>query len=294
MPAKTADLDCSENQVLYVSLELSASRWELFFGVERGAKPRRRRIKAGDLEALGEEIRRSKERFGLSSSARVVSCYEAGRDGFWLHRYLLRSGIDNRVVDAGSIDRQVRRRRVKTDRIDGEKLLRLLLQHELDGEKVWSVVSVPSLEAEDARQLHREREVVQREIRAHRNRMMGLLVAQGIRLKVTRRFPQQLRAVRMWDTNPLPKALEARLLREWDRLQGAEAQLRELEAERRRLLRESKSAAVEQARQLMRLSGIGVQGAAGQVEVGSVVRCRWSSTPGAASGTGVRSVDWWA
>ncbi len=260
MPAKTAELNCSEDRVVYMSLELSAKTWELFFGVGLGAKPRRRRVKAGDLCALSEEVGRAQEHFDLPSSSRVVSCYEAGRDGFWLHRYLDESGIENRVVDAGSMDRKVRRRRVKTDRIDGEKLLRLLMRSEQDGEKVWSVVRVPSVEAEDARQLHREREVLQREIRVHRNRIVGLLITQGVRLRIDRRFPERLREVRLWDSSPLPQALEARLLREWDRLTGVTAQLRGLEAERRRLLRESKAQAVEQVRQLMRLCGIGIQG----------------------------------
>ena len=260
MPTKTAKTDCSESRVVYMSLELSATRWDLLFGTELGSRPRRRRVRAGDLAALSEEVERAKQRLGLPSTSRVVSCYEAGRDGFWLHRWLVASGIDNRVIDAGSIDRQVRGRRVKTDRIDGEKLLRLLLRHEHEGERVWSVVQVPSVEAEDARQLHREREVLQREIRAHRNRITSLLVACGIRLKIPRGFLERLAEVRLWDGSKLPKGLEARLVREWDRLCLAEAQLKQLEAERRRQLRESRSPAVEQARRLMRLRGIGVEG----------------------------------
>lgn len=107
---------------------------------------------------LGEALSRARERFGLSPGVPVVSCYEAGRDGFWLHRYLLSRGIANRVVDSSSIEVSRRRRRVKTDRVDGDNLL-TLLNRECAGERAgWRVVQVPSVADEDALRLHREME----------------------------------------------------------------------------------------------------------------------------------------
>ena len=108
------------------------------------------------MEGVLEEIERAKRRFRLPDAVRVVSCYEAGRDGFWLHRFLVDQGIENRVVDSSSIEVNRRQRRAKTDRMDVEKLLGLLMRYEAGERKAWSVVRVPTVTEEDARQLHRE------------------------------------------------------------------------------------------------------------------------------------------
>ncbi len=113
---------------LYMSLELGASEWKLAFAVEAGQKPRLRQVAAGDLNGLILEIERARQRFELPESARVVSCYEAGRDGFWLHRFLLSEGITNVVTDSSSIEVSRRFRRAKTDRLDAEKLLSSLIR----------------------------------------------------------------------------------------------------------------------------------------------------------------------
>jgi transposase len=185
-----------------------------------------------------------------------MSCYEAGRDGFHLHRELGSWGIENLVVDAGSIERQVRRRRVKTDRIDGEKLLRLLMRHDQDDEKVWSVVRIPSVVAEDRRQINRELKTLQEEANQHRNRVRSLLVLHGLRLKLDRHFESWLGSV----GQSLPPMLRRRVEREWERLKLVENQYREVSRERRQLIKEGQDPAYEQSRRLMQLKGIGIEG----------------------------------
>ena len=113
-------------QVLYMALELSNRKWKL--GFSEGSKWRQRTITSGDQAAILAEIAGAKEKFGLDEAVPVRSCYEAGRDGFWLHRWLRSVGIENEVVDSASIEVKRRARQVKTDRVDVEKLVGLLLR----------------------------------------------------------------------------------------------------------------------------------------------------------------------
>jgi transposase len=140
--------------MLFMALELSDKKWKL--ALSDGNKRRIVTIAAGDLVTLGEAVAKAKARFGMHGVVPIVSCYEAGRDGFWLHRYLVHCGIANVVVDASSIEVNRRARRAKTDRVDVEQLLRLLIRYHHGEKRVWSVVHVPSVEEEDARRLHRE------------------------------------------------------------------------------------------------------------------------------------------
>jgi transposase len=112
-------------------------------------------VHAGDTAAVLDCARRAKARCGLDPQARIHSCYEAGRDGWWLHRWLTAQGIDNLVVDAASIEVNRRARRAKTDRLDGDKLPAMLRRYHA-GERVWSVLREPTPEQEDARRTHRE------------------------------------------------------------------------------------------------------------------------------------------
>src|SRR5262249_45251450 len=98
------DSTTATGPVLYLALELSRNTWKLAFTTGAGQKPRLRSLAAGSLVGLGLEIRKAKERFGLASDAPVISCYEAGRDGFWLHRFLVHEGVQNLVVDSASIE----------------------------------------------------------------------------------------------------------------------------------------------------------------------------------------------
>jgi transposase len=115
---------------LFMAFELGMSEWKLGFTIGLGQKARRRTITAGNLEKVQREIVAAKKRFELPETAEVVSCYEAGRDGFWLHRYLTQSGIGNLVVDSASIEVNRRKRRAKTDRLDVEKLLTMLIRYQ--------------------------------------------------------------------------------------------------------------------------------------------------------------------
>ena len=145
MTETTRTKECSAAAAtLYLAFELGSTKWIMGFTTPPAQRPRLRQIVAGDLGALEREIVAAKRRFGLPLDAPVQSCYEAGRDGFWLHRWLIAQGIANVVVDSSSIEVNRRARRAKTDRLDARRLLHLLRRW-ADGErKVWSVVHVPS------------------------------------------------------------------------------------------------------------------------------------------------------
>ena len=185
---------------------LGLKHWKLGFTIGHGQKARRRIIAGGDVQALEKEVDLAKKRFKLGKTAEVVSCYEAGRDGFWLHRYLVEKlGIKNNVVDSSSIEVKRRKRRAKSDGLDVQKLLTMLVRYHSGESKVWSVVHVPSPEDEDRRQLHRELCTLKEELVATTNRIQGLLATQGIRLKGgVNLSDERLDALRLWDGSPLP------------------------------------------------------------------------------------------
>ena len=193
----------------------------------------------------------------------MVSCYEAGRDGFWLHRFLVAEKVDNQVVDSSSIEVSRRGRRAKTDRLDAEKLLTMLIRSRQGEPKVWRVVTVPSVEEEDARQLHRELETLKQEQTMHGNRLKGQLAACGLVIPVDRHFPVRLKHARLWNDEPLPPELKSRLLREFERIQVVSRQLREMEKERVKRLREAPDddEGMAKMRKLMGLAGIGISSA---------------------------------
>jgi transposase len=207
--------------------------------------------------AFQEEIRLAKKRFGLSQTARVMSCYEAGRDGFWLHRYLISKDIENLVVDSASIEVNRRAKRAKTDHLDVTKLLTMLIRYDYGEKKVWSVVHVPSPEAEDKRHLHRQLTTRKVDRTRHINRIQGLLVGQGVRMPVGADFLERLDKVCLWDGSALPKGLRPRLEREYACLQFVNQQIKDLETERTEAIRTSDDPSVVKVRQLMRLRGIG-------------------------------------
>lgn len=246
---------------LYMGLELGSGQWRLGFTTGLGQKARERSIGARDVTALKREIGRAKERFNLASSARVVSCYEAGRDGFWLHRLLVGAGIDNVIVDSASIEVNRRAKRVKTDALDVRKLSAMLVRYDEGERKVWSVVRVPTADEEDNRHLHRELETLRAERTRLTNRIHGLLAGQGVRLEVKKDLLEQLKAVRLYNGRPLPPALHCRLVREWARIELIDAQIRELEADRAELVKEWEGPEAEKIRQLLQLRAIGINSA---------------------------------
>jgi transposase len=242
---------------LYLAFELSKKKWKLGFSTGLGQHPRRRTMDAGDLPALRQEIETAKRRFALTADAPVKSCYEAGRDGFWLHRYLLEVGIENLIVDSSSIEVDRRAKRAKTDRIDVGKLLNMLIRYHSGEEKVWRVVHVPSVEAEDMRHLHRQLRTFKMDRTRHIGRIKGLLALQGLNIPIHVDFLDTLAAARLWDGSPLPPGLRARVEREYTSLRYVEQQIGELEAERDDLIETSMHPSVVKVRQLMKLRAIG-------------------------------------
>lgn len=251
--------DTTKKEVLHLAFELSQNKWKL--GFSDGKKVRFKTIVARDLDRLQEEIEKAKGRFLLEGDVRIVSCCEAGRDGFWLHRYLLSCGIENVVVDSSSIEVDRRKRRAKTDRIDAGKLLNMVIRYH-GGERLsWRVVRVPSMEEEDGRHLHRELEVLKKERTMHRNRIKGLLIQHGMAVKNPSgiRFLEGLESLKIWDGNPLPLDFKARIVREYDRLKMLEGQIYALRKERQSRLENAEDPSMRKVVQLMSLHGVGVQ-----------------------------------
>jgi transposase len=252
--------DTTSEGTLFVSFELSEKNWKLGFTTGHGQKPRERTVTARDQKRVLDEIAQAKRRFGLPETAPVVSCYEAGREGFWLHRFLEAHGITNHVVDSSAIEVSRRQRRAKSDGLDVRKLLSMLIRYHHGEQKVWQVVHVPSVAAEDQRHLHRDLETLKRERGSTTTRIKGLLSSQGIQVSSLTNLPEQLDALRLWDGSPIPPGRRQRVLRVYAHHQFLSEQIAEVEAERRALLQTSTDASIDKIRQLMMLKGIGING----------------------------------
>jgi len=257
MTAILQDNDNVTGQVLYMALELSNTKWRL--GFSRGDKQRQVSIEAGDLGALASQMALAKEKLKLDPACGIRSCYEAGRDGFWIHRHLFGQGIDNVVIDSASIEVNRRQRRAKTGSVDVQSLLKLLIRYWGGERKVMSVVRVPSLDEEDQRRLHRERERLLKERGGHSARLKALLIAHGQRLEITRDFPARLNALRSAAGYPLGADLIAELRREYERYRLVAEQIKTLEEAQRERVEAAPDGATEQIQRLMQLKGIGQQ-----------------------------------
>lgn len=246
---------------LLLAFELGERRWKLGFTTGLGQRPRIRSVPAGAVDRVLEEIAHTKRRLKLPKETPVISCYEAGREAFWLHRYLVAHGIINHVVDSSSIEVKRRARRAKTDKLDLGGLLTLLARYLAGDRRAWHVVRVPSVADEDARQLHRTWEAVQQDRTRLICRLQGLLTTQGVRLPITSNFAAQLTVARLWDGTPVPPGLHARLRRTWAQLELLNRQLEELEAERAALPADPASTTGRYVMRLPTLRGIGPVGA---------------------------------
>lgn len=249
------------DRVLYMAMELSASSWVLSFSDGSARPSRRKRVDAAALAMLDSEIAAAKEHFGLGVGAAVVSCYEAGRDGFWIHRALTERGVTNHVVESSSIEVSRRSRRAKTDSLDVESLLRLLIRWHRGERNCCRMVRVPNEADEDARRLPRERERLKKEVTQLRNRIHGLLATQGLKadpLVLDTFLPKATTP----DGRPVGSSLKSELLRMHARLTLLYEQLATIEKEQLQMLRaRGDSSRVDKIAQLMCLCGIGVQGA---------------------------------
>jgi transposase len=230
MPMTRAIESTAPTGGMLMAFELGQRSWKLGFTVGMGQRPRVRQIPAGALDALATEITRAKKRLGLSADAPVTSCYEAGRDGFWLHRYLVARGVTNYVVDSSSIEVNRRARRAKTDSLDLAGLLSLLARYALGDQRAWRVVRVPTVAEEDARHFPRTLEALTQDRTRLVNRLKSLLATQGLSLPINAQFLKRLSAARLWDGAPVPPGLQERLTRTWTQLEAVDGQMRDLKA----------------------------------------------------------------
>jgi len=219
-----------------LAIELSKKSWIVAVNTPLSDKISRHTLKPGDGKELLDLCERIRTRVARETKKRVeiVSCYEAGYDGFWLHRLLEAHGIRNYVIDPASLQVDRRARRAKTDRVDVERLLRSLMAYLRGEPKVWSVVRVPSVAEEDDRRLHRERGRLINERIQHVNRIKGLLAIHGIYdyQPLRRDRMQQLERLRTADGRTLPPRLKAEILRELQRLVLVVGMIKTIEAER--------------------------------------------------------------
>ena len=250
------------------AIELSKQSWVIGFITPLSAKINRRILSGGDWRGLLELIEEMRARVSRETgrAVEVISCYEAGYDGFWLHRQLEVHGIRNYVIDPASLQVDRRVRRVKTDRIDTERLLRSLMAYLRGEPKVWSVVRVPSVAEEDARRLHRERDRLVSERVQHVNRIKGLRALQGIydyhplRPQAMARLDQ----LRTAQGVALPPRLKSEIKRELHRLELVVEMIASLEAERDIIAEDKASTHVnaEKIQALHKLKAIGPEFAA--------------------------------
>lgn len=212
--------------VLYMAMELSNRKWKL--GFSSGSRMRRKSVEARDRGRLLEEVTLAKRKLGLPAEARVVCCYEAGRDGHWIYRWLTAEGFEVLEIDSSSIETN-RRKHVKTDRVDVEKLVDLLLRYCLGFRQAFRVVRVPPEDAEAGQRLHREDEYLTGQRTRVSNRIKGLLVTQGItELSLQGDFAARLERVRRWDGQGLSQELKAELIRMHAQYRLVDEQLVEL------------------------------------------------------------------
>lgn len=255
--------DTATEARLYMAIEMAEKSWKLVFSdgvVKRNGQLRlsQTSVPGNDYLAVGEALKQAKARFDLPEAVVVISCYEAGQDGFWPHRRLAELGVENRVIDSASIEVNRRHRRAKTDRLDGRKLAEMLVRAERGERGVWRVVNVPSVEAEDARRPHRELERIRNEEKQHRTRLRSLLKLHGVR-------PAVIPGGRGWEgylselERILPPAAFAEIRRESARLALVKSQRRALEGEQRERLAaaEQDDTLLQQILILSLLKGVG-------------------------------------
>jgi transposase len=249
-----------QNEVLVFAMELSAAKWKLGFNDGRRARTRVVTIEAWDFNALVDQVARARRVMGLPEQTPVYSCYEAGREGFSVHRRLTQLGVRNVIIDAASVDVNRRARRAKTDRLDVEKLVEKLMGH-LRGEKAFAVLRVPEAKDEAARHEQRELDDLKVERLRHRQRIVAWLLTEGIAVDWGKGLLEALDKFRTVDGRALSSTMCTRIRDEAERLALVEAQIKRIEQARAARLKEhvaEPSAEREQTvTQLVRLKGIG-------------------------------------
>jgi transposase len=254
---------------LYVAFELSAKQWKLAMTSGFGVDPWLRTVAARDLRGVERALDQGRRRFRLAATAAIVSCYEAGRDGFWIHRALTQVGVANRVVDSASIEVDRRAKRTKTDRIDALKLVRMLVRACAGDRDVWREVRVPTAADEAARQVSRERTALVDEQTRVMNQMRSWLATWGSQLPA-RRPAAWWTTIRDWAHAPLPATLQARIARAEARLALIEIQIAELEGQQ--VAAAARAPAATALGRLVQVKGVATTGASVLIDEGLVWR----------------------
>ena len=244
------------SDVMLMAIEVSAHKW--LVGFTNDSRQLQHEVRAWDVPGLLAGVARARHELGYAPDAEARCCYEAGRDGFSIHRMLEAHGIRNWVLDPASIEVERRRRRRKTDRIDLKKLLALHVRHAFYGQtEGWHWVHVPSIEAEAEMRPQREHETVQGERTRHVNRIRSLLALKGTCVRGVRGIDPA--ALRDWNGQPLPVTFQQQITRELERLELLDRQVRDIEAEQRRRMRAQATRTDEIAWRLYQLRAIGLQ-----------------------------------
>lgn len=247
-----------EETTLYLAFELSKSKWRVRCS-RGGQRAFEDTVKANGEPELLAFLARARAKLGAPEGCRMVSCYEAGRDGFWVHRFLERLGIENVVVDAASIKVSRHKRRPKNDRIDARMLLNHLIRSCRGDDDVWRVVRVPTERDEDDRRMHRELERLKKERTQHRARIQSLFATQGVELKAdVMAYLRALDRVKIWNGQPLPPSLKAELDRERSRLEMVDTQIASIQKEQRESVKKPVDAKIEKVAKLAKARGIGI------------------------------------
>jgi transposase len=255
--------------MLYVAFELGKKEWKLAMTSGFGVAPLVRTVGSSDWAGVDRAVSAARKRWGLGVSAVVVSCYEAGRDGFWIHRALRQRGIRNRVVDSSSIEVNRRARRMKTDRIDAIKLVQMLVRVCYGERRVWSEVRVPTTADEAARHISRERTALTQEQTRLTNQVRGWLATWGCAVP-RHRTDAWWTTVRDWSGGVLPAPLQARLARAETRLALLATQLRDVEAQQQAAV--AAAAPRTAVRRLVQLKGVATTSASVLLDEGLVWR----------------------
>lgn len=242
---------------LYIGIELAKEEWKL--GLSDGDKKKVKSIDAGDYQQFAEVLEWASNYFHLRKDFDVLSCYEAGQDGFAPHRNLAERGINNMVVDPGSVE-ETKKKEAKTDRLDARKLVRKLIHYLAGDKEVFNSVRVPDPKDEDDRELARELEQLKKERDQHKNRIRSLLFKHGIDREPTAVLVEELDDLETSYGDPLGPHLKDRIRREYERLQIILEQLNQVVKQRREKVRDGKNSdpKMNWIYKLMKFKGIGI------------------------------------
>jgi transposase len=246
---------------LFVSIEMSERHWQFTYTTGLDAPRYRRTVSAWDWDGAAAGLAAARRRFRLDGAAPVACCYEAGREGFAPYRWLRAQGVQAVVLDPASLRVDRRKRRAKTDRLDGDGLVTALIYWYLGDRSALRVVRVPSRPEEGARAVARELETLTRECTRTTNQLRSLLLTHGLRMPFGPTFLTRVAEARDWAGEPLPAPLQDELGRLWARRTLLVAQQRELERTTGAAIRAQTLPGAETVARLMRLRGVGLRGA---------------------------------